>query len=57
MVPDDKEALINGFKYFAEMNSEERAKMGENSRDYALTHLTREVNLSLVINSIKEIVQ
>lgn len=57
VVPDDKEALINGFKYFAEMNSEEWAKMGENGREYALTHLTREVNLSLAINSIKEILQ
>lgn len=54
VVPDDKEALVNGFKYFAELTSEAREKMGENSRDYAIKHLTREVNLSLVINSIKE---
>ena len=57
VVPDDKEALINGFKNFAEMTNDERAKMGVNSREYAMKHLTREVNLSLVINSIKESMQ
>lgn len=57
VLPDDKKALVNGFKYFAELTSEAREKMGENSRKYALKHLTREVNLSLVINSIKQILQ
>lgn len=57
VVPDDKEALVNGFKYFAELTSEVREQMGERSREYALKHLTREVNLSLVINSIKESIQ
>lgn len=57
VVPDDKDALINGFKYFAEMAKSEREKMGEKSREYAMTHLTREVNLSLVINSINQILQ
>lgn len=57
VVPDDKDALISGFKYFAEMAQSEREKMGEKSREYAMTHLTREVNLSLVINSINQILQ
>lgn len=57
VVPDDKEALVNGFKYFAELTSETRENMGKNSREYALKHLTRDVNLSLVINSIKESIQ
>lgn len=57
VVPDDKEALVNGFKFFAELTSEEREQMGERSRKYALKHLTREVNLSLVINSIKNYLQ
>ena len=57
VVPDDKEALVKGFKYFAELTTEERNKMGDNSREYALKHLTREVNLSLVISSIKESIQ
>jgi Glycosyltransferase len=57
VVPDDKEALINGFNFFAVMTAAERTKMGEKSREYAMTHLTREVNLSMVINSIKESIQ
>lgn len=57
VVPDDKDALINGFKYFAEMTTDEREKMGEKSREYAMAHLTREVNLSLVTNEIKQSIQ
>lgn len=53
--PDDKDALINGFKYFAKLTSEDRKKMGENSREYALKHLTREVNLQKVVSTIKSI--
>lgn len=52
--PDDKDALIKGFKYFATLAKEEREKMGDKSREYAMAHLTREVNLSLVIESIKK---
>lgn len=54
VIPDDKTALIKGFKFFAEMALEEREKMGKKSREYAMAHLTREVNLSLVIDSIKQ---
>jgi glycosyltransferase involved in cell wall biosynthesis len=57
VVPDNKDALIKGFKYFAEMAKEEREKMGEKSREYATTHLTRDVNISLVIDSIKQSLQ
>ena len=55
VVPDDKEALVNGFKYFAELTSEAREQMGERSREYALKHLTREVNLQKVVSTIKSI--
>ena len=55
VVPDDKEALVNGFKYFAELTSETRENMGKNSREYALKHLTREVNLQIVVSTIKSI--
>ena len=57
VLPDDKEALINGFKYFAGLTKENIAEMGVKGREYALSHLTREVNLSLVINSIKDSIQ
>lgn len=56
VIPDDKEALVAGFKFFANKTHDERAKMGKRSREYAMAHLTREVNLSLVINTIKQIV-
>lgn len=54
VVPDDKGALISGFKYFAELTNSERTKMGENSRKYAQEHLTRKVNLALVTETIKQ---
>ena len=54
VVPDDKDALIDGFRFYADMRKEDLEKMGRKSRDYALKHLTREVNLSLVIESIKK---
>ena len=57
VVPDDKEALINGFRYFAGLSKENLERMGKKSREYAMKHLTRKVNLSLVINSIKESIQ
>ena len=56
VVPDDKEAFIAGFKFFADKTHEQMTKMGERSREYAMAHLTREVYLSLVINTIKQIV-
>lgn len=52
--PDNIEAFIQGFNYFAELSKEELAVMGKKSRDYALKHLTREANLSLVVNTIKK---
>lgn len=54
VVPDDKEALVSGFKYFAELTKSERVRMGKNSRKYAQEHLTRKVNLTLVTESIKQ---
>lgn len=54
VVPDDKEALTQGFQYFAGLSKEELSQMCNKSREYALQHLTREVNLSLVIESIKQ---
>ena len=54
VVPDDKDALIEGFRFFAGLTKEECEKMGNRSKVYALSNLTREVNLSLVIESIKK---
>ena len=54
VVPDNKEALAEGFKFFSGLTKAKIAEMGEKSRIYALTHLTREVNLKLVVDSIKK---
>ena len=54
VVPDDKEALIDGFRFYADMKKEDLEKMGKISREYALKNLTKEVNLALVIESIKK---
>lgn len=54
VAPDNKDALIQGLLSFARMSKEERTKMGQNSRDYAMNHLTREVNLRKVVDTIKK---
>lgn len=54
VVPDDKKALTEGFRYFAGLSKEQLERMGTRSRDYALSHLTREINLNKVTSSIKK---
>ena len=59
VIPDDIDALSDGFKQIAEMSSEERHKMGANGRLFAEQHLTRKVNLQkvcdMVIRNLKHI--
>lgn len=55
--PDNIDALSEGFKLFADMTSEKRKSMGENSRRYAEINLTRKVNLKLVCDKIKGIIE
>lgn len=57
VVPDNKEALVQGFRSFKAMPKNELRKMGENSRAYAMKHLTRKENLSLVVNIINNLLQ
>lgn len=54
--PDSLEALKKGFKHFSELQHEELLAVSESSRKYALNNLTREINLNLVINRIKTII-
>jgi hypothetical protein len=51
--PDSIESLVEGFKSFAQLSLEERIKMGNNSRDFAEKHLTRDVNLKMVCDAIE----
>ena len=55
--PDDLDCLTKGFEKFGRMTEMERATMGENSRNYAMNHLTKEFNLGRVIESIDSILR
>ena len=55
--PDSIESFKQGFVFFANLKREELQSMGESSRRYAMKHLTRDANLKLVVDKIKEIIQ
>ena len=55
VAPDNEEDLAEGFKKMFSMSYSELAAMGQNARGFAEKHLTRDVNLSIVINQIKEV--
>lgn len=57
VIPDNLEALKQGFEFFASQNRELLEKMGEASKQYASNHLTRVINLKLVVDKIKTIIQ
>lgn len=54
--PDNVDALVEGFKKLAALPKEQLNIFGENSRTFAERHLTRAVNLRMVTNAIKEII-
>lgn len=56
VVPDDIDSLADGFLRFAALPLEERLRMGNNSRSFAETHLTRTINLKMVCDEIERIV-
>ena len=55
--PDNEELMIEAFKRFSTLSVKERKEMSNNSRNYALRHLTRKVNLGLVVNEIDKILK
>ena len=55
--PDSQDAFKKGFEYFAHLDMVKLKEMGNASRDYANNHLTRDINLKLVVDKIKEIIQ
>ncbi|SEA55331.1 Glycosyltransferase involved in cell wall bisynthesis [Xylanibacter ruminicola] len=57
VVPDDIDALAEGFRKFAILPSEKRISMGSNSRIFAETHLTRAINLKMVCDAIKNCIK
>ncbi len=57
VLPDDMEAIKEGFISFARMNKETLERRGKNSRAFSQQHLTRTVNLNMVVERIKEIMK
>ena len=55
--PDSQDALKKGFEFFAHLDNEKLGAMGLASKDYANNHLTRDINLKLVVDKIKAIIQ
>ena len=53
--PDDLQTMVNGFLQMAEVGQKRLDEMGRHSRDFALKHLTREVNLKMVIERIEKL--
>ena len=49
--------MADAFKRFATLKVEERESMGKNSCNYALKHLTKEVNLGIIVNEINKILK
>ena len=55
VAPDDLKAMATGFRYYGNMETTLREKEGNSSLDYALRHLTRAVNLKMIVDEIKAI--
>lgn len=54
--PDSIDALVEGFRSFAEMSKGQLKAFGKNSRAFAEKHLTKAVNLRMVVDTIQEII-
>lgn len=54
--PDSIDALVGGFRSMAAMSKEQLKAFGENSRAFAEKHLTKAVNLRMVVDTIQEII-
>jgi len=55
--PDSQESFKNGFKFFSLLSKDKLETMGLASKEYAKKHLTRDINLKLVIDKIKVILK
>ena len=57
VIPESLEDLKKGFEFFAHLDEEKLEAMGIASKNYAKKYLTREMNLKLVVEKIKAIIQ
>lgn len=53
--PDNTDAMVEGFRKIAQTSRIRLDAMGKNSREFAMKHLTREVNLRSVVEKIEKI--
>ena len=57
VAPDNQEDMKKGFEFFAQLEKEKLVAMGESSKNYAKNYLSRDINLKLVVDKIKSIIQ
>ena len=57
VTPDSQEGMKKGFEFFAGQKRWQIDKMGEASKQYAKNYLTKDINLNLVVDRIKSIIQ
>lgn len=50
--PDNLDSLIDGIEHVAKLSQEEKRTMGQRAREYAITVLSKESNLSKVVSAI-----
>lgn len=55
--PDSQEELTKGFKFFAGIDKESMTEMGIAAKEYAKKFLTKDINLKIVVDRIKSIIQ
>lgn len=52
--PDNIDMIAEALKIFSQLSKEDLNKMGESGRNYALNNFSREKNLSIVYNAIRD---
>lgn len=55
--PDDEDSLAKAFRDVSRFDRNTLIRMGERSRTFALEHLTRKVNLNLVVAAIDKVLE
>ena len=55
--PADEDSLAQAFKNLYSMKKDDLAAMGQRARDFADKHLTRDYNLNIVVEQIKDVLK
>ena len=56
VIPDSKDTLVEGFRFFSQRNRAELLGMSGNSRSYSRQTLSRETNIKLILEKINSII-